>query len=138
MGVNTQKTKFIAVGVLNTVLDFTLFLLLSHIVNPVVANYISTTTCLLISFMLNRSYTFNAAEGNLRTQFILFIVFTGIALWILQPICIAGSIHALRQVNSLTNLLVLAAAKAVATVVSLLWNYVTYSRYVFKKSTTSL
>lgn len=129
-----QKMRFALVGAFNTALDFVLFLLLSMTITPVLANYISTTICLLFSFFINRSYTFRSVGGQLHKQVALFFIFTGIALWVLQPLVIAGCLYGIEEFGWSQDVVTLTAAKLAATVVSLVWNYLTYSRFVFSPS----
>jgi putative flippase GtrA len=81
---------------------------------------------------VNKSFTFKSKSGNAKKQFALFIIITLIGLWILQPLVIEGISRLLEPYN-LNEQLVLLVAKLAATVVSLIWNYLLYSRIVFKK-----
>jgi putative flippase GtrA len=127
-----EKLRFGIVGAVNTVIDFgVLFLLTAGEAAPVAANIASTSLAFTFSFFANKHYTFKArGTANLRREIILFILVTLTGLWVLQSIVIylfllaAGS----QQPGSFT----LFAAKALATVVSLTWNYLLYSRVVFK------
>lgn len=126
-----RKFRFAIVGVVNTGLDFGLFLALGLLgLNAVVANYISTSCALSFSFVANRKYTFQSAGKAQRREIILFLGFTLFGLWVLQPIAIwlveRATVHA-----GLTHVVVLVLSKGVATVITLTWNYLTYSRFVF-------
>lgn len=125
---HAQKLKFAVVGIANTALDFALFLLLFNLgVDKIGANYVSTSIAFIFSFFVNKSFTFKNKGGNVKKQFAIFIAVTIVALWVIQPIIIWG-ITAITGTNNLT----LIFAKLVATVASLIWNYVMYSRFVFK------
>lgn len=125
---HAQKLRFAIVGGANTALDFALLLLLFNLgVDKIVANYFSTFVAFIFSFFVNKSFTFKNKGGNVKKQFLIFLAVTAVALWIIQPLIIAG-ITAIIGTNSVTLIL----AKLVATVASLVWNYVFYSRFVFK------
>lgn len=127
-----EKIRFIIVGGANTAIDFLILFLLSNMgMNKIVANYISTTIALIFSFFANKSFTFKNKTDNAKKQFILFLVVTLAGLWLLQPLIIWIATNALAPYipNSNVNLFV---AKLIATVASLIWNYLLYSRLVFK------
>jgi len=128
-----QKLRFGAVGIANTALDFALLFLFVNVgVNRIAANYFSTGIAFLVSFFVNRNFTFKASTGNARRQFILFIVVTLIGLWVLQPLVILASSALLAPFN-LDDGVTLFIAKVLATGVSMVWNYLLYARLVFKK-----
>jgi putative flippase GtrA len=128
---HSQKIRFAMVGAINTTIDFGLFFLvglLSH--SPILANYISTTCGLSFSYFANKKFTFKAAKGNPRKELALFLLFTLVGLWVLQPISIAVALTVLSSMH--TEWQKLLCAKLMATIVTLTWNYLTYSRFVFK------
>jgi len=130
---HAQKIRFGIVGAGNTAFDFAvLFLLVFLGVDKIVANYISTGVAFILSFFVNKSFTFKSKGGNVKKQFALFIIITIIGLWVIQPLVIAG-ITAVLASSSLNDSIILFIAKIVATVASLIWNYLFYSRLVFKK-----
>lgn len=129
---HAEKIRYVAVGLANTAIDFAVLFLLVHLgVDKLVANYISTSIALVFSFFVNRSFTFKSTSANKRRQFILFVVITLFGLWVLQPVVIT---LVSQVISSLFNSgVVLFIAKVIATVASLVWNYLFYSRLVFKK-----
>lgn len=130
---HAEKIRFIIVGGVNTALDFGILFFLTFLgLDKIVANYFSTGIALIFSFFANKSFTFKHKEGDAKKQFILFLVITLFGLWVIQPIIIWGSTTLLASYipNETINLFV---AKLIATVTSLIWNYVLYSRIVFKK-----
>lgn len=130
---HAQKLKFGLVGIANTALDFAiLFLLVNFGLDRIPANYISTGISFIFSFFVNRSFTFKSKSGNVKKQFALFLVITMFGLWVLQPIVIAAVSEALEPAG-LASAVTLFVAKLLATVVSLVWNYVMYARFVFKQ-----
>jgi putative flippase GtrA len=131
---HAEKIRFAIVGGANTALDFIiLFILVAFGIGQIPANYLSTSASLVFSFFVNKSFTFKSKSGNAKKQFILFIIITLIGLWILQPLVIAGTSHVL-QPYEWSEEIVLLIAKLAATVVSLTWNYILYTRLVFKKA----
>ena len=118
---NRQKIRFLLVGGTNTAIDFGLLFILNTLGLPrVPSNTISTGVAFIFSFFANRNFTFSANSGNIKKQMTLFIIVTLFGLWVIQPIVI----------SLISNLLV---GKIIATAVTLVWNYLFYSRLVFKK-----
>ena len=118
---NRQKIRFLLVGGTNTAIDFGLLFILNTLGLPrVPSNTISTGVAFIFSFFANRNFTFSANSGNIKKQMTLFIIVTLFGLWVIQPIII----------SLISNLLF---GKIIATAVTLVWNYLFYSRLVFKK-----
>ena len=131
---HAEKIKFGIVGIANTGLDFLiLFILVALGLDKIPANYISTGTSFIFSFFVNKSFTFKSKSGNAKKQFALFIVVTIIGLWVIQPLIITA-ISALLVNTGWASAVILFIAKIVATFASLVWNYLFYSRLVFKKT----
>ncbi len=133
-----QKMRFVAVGGVNTVIDFGLLFALSTLGVPVlIANIFSTTTAFCFSFFANKKYTFKTTDTNVKRELFLFIVVTLFGLWILQTIVIKLVIMSFSGIH-LSDNAALFIAKVIATMVTLVWNYVMYSRVVFKKNDTEI
>lgn len=130
---SSQKIRFVAIGGINTAIDFGILFFLKSLGLPVVpANIISTSFAFCFSFFANKKYTFKTNNTNIKRELILFIVVTLFGLWILQGIVIYLATLALSG-TGLQGDLILFIAKILATTVSLVWNYTLYSRVVFKK-----
>jgi putative flippase GtrA len=132
-----EKVRFVLVGVANTAVDFVVFLTLAKLLgtSAIVANLISTTCALLVSYALNKKAVFGGGEDKGKLQFAQFIIVTLTGLWVLQSIVIyAVSSLLVSLFPSLPDTWVLLGAKVCATAVSLIWNYLWYSRLVFKKA----
>lgn len=128
-----QKARFGIVGAINTILDFgILFALTTFGLGSIASNYISTSVAFAFSFFANRNYTFKTAKGNLRRQVILFTAVTLFGLWFIQPLVIWSVSEALSSFT-IATWITLFVAKVVATIASLIWNYILYSRLVFTK-----
>ena len=128
-----DKARFAIVGGANTALDFLLLFLFVNLgVNKIGANYLSTGISLIFSFFANKSFTFKNKSSNAKKQFGIFLLVTITGLWVLQPIIIWIITSTLESYVSNDSYL-LFIAKLIATVASLTWNYLLYSRLVFKK-----
>lgn len=130
-----RPARFVVVGVVNTAIDFVvLFLLTSLGMGMFLANVISTSIAFTFSFIANRSFTFRSG-GDVKSQMVKFVAVTLMGLWLLQPAVIwlvttvAGGL-----MPAAVSLLL---GKGCATVVSMLWNYVLYARFVFPPSAES-
>jgi len=133
---HAEKIRFIIVGGTNTAIDFIILFGLTFLgVDKIVANFFSTGVALIFSFFANKTFTFKDKSENAKKQFVLFLVITLFGLWIIQPLVIWGMTSLLEPfiTNETINLFI---AKLVATVASLIWNYLFYSRFVFKKTST--
>lgn len=129
----SEKVRFGLVGGVNTSVDFVVLFILARLfgVPAILANVISTSCAVAVSYVLNKKAVFGDADRNNRRQLILFIVVTLTGLWVLQSFVIASVTTALAGLTH--DSWVLFAAKVVATVSTLVWNYLWYSRVVFRR-----
>lgn len=128
---HADKLRFAVVGSVSTVIDFgTLFTLVHIGLKTLPSNYISTLIAMIFSFTANKKYTFKNTQNNHGKQIIKFLVVTLIGLWIIQPIVISFSIKLLTT-TGISSSLILLVAKAGATAISMIWNYVLYKKFVF-------
>ena len=122
-----------SVGVLNTLVDVAIFACLSHFgIALILANTISTSCGMALSFTLNRNFTFGAKGESRKRQIILFLVVTLTSQWLIQPVVILIGSYLMSYLQN-SNGLYLVAAKLVAISASLVWNYYFYNKYVFSK-----
>ncbi|MFE0024234.1 GtrA family protein [Amycolatopsis sp. NPDC059021] len=122
------QLRFGLVGVANTLLDALSYALLVTLGVPlVVANFLSTSAGMTLSFTLNRSFTFRAKDGDVRRQAILFFAVTAFGLWVIQALVIMAVTKAFPGVHVLVP-------KAAGIAVGLVWNYVLYHQVVFRHS----
>lgn len=128
-----QLVRFAIVGGFNTLLDFALLFLFVYVLalDQYIANILSTGICLVISFFLNRKWTFNS-DGHRGRQFALFLIVTLFGLWVVQTFLIWAASTLLR--SWFDGPLLLLIAKLAATAGSLTWNYVLYARLVFTRA----
>lgn len=130
---NSQKLRFVVVGGINTAIDFGIFFTLSFFgLSVVAANIASTSVAFCFSFVANRKFTFKSTSSDVKRQIVLFMLITLFGLWILQPIVITLTQDILKS-SGLPAWTQLGFGKILATIVTLVWNYVLYSRVVFKK-----
>lgn len=128
---SSQKLRFVIVGGMNTTIDFgVLFLLKTLGLPPIPSNIISTSCAFCFSFFANKKYTFKSNTANVKREVILFVLVTLFGLWVLQTVVIKLVQLLLAHVG-LSDNSVLFIAKILATIVSLTWNYILYSRVVF-------
>ena len=131
---STKKPlRFVIVGISNTVLDFVLMNIMRLVgLNLIVANTISTGTAMVYSFFMNKKWTFRNAGKNYLRQVVLFFIFTIIGIWVIQN----GFIWLINTYTphfGLSDTIFENVAKLVASVPSLIWNYLTYNFIVFRE-----
>ena len=128
-----RPLRFVAVGVTNTVIDFGILnILLPFGIPKLVANTVSMTCALIFSFFANKKYTFRSKDTNqLRREMILFLAFTLFGLYIIQNGCLWLITHYFHPYG-INEQLFTNIAKVIASVPSLIWNYTTYARFVFR------
>ena len=96
------------------------------------ANPVSTGLAFIFSFFANKKYTFKSTSNNIMYEIILFIIITLFGLWVLQNSIIWLATPPIKNII-LQEQLALFIAKLLATIVSLVWNYCLYDKFVFKK-----
>ena len=127
-------SRFASVGVVNTLVDFGLFLALVGLgLHAVPANLLSTAAGMAVSFAGNRRFVFGAT-GNRRREVFLFVVVCGTGVWLVQPAVILGVAAVLSGGTTLHPLVIAPVAKAAAIVVAAVWNFVLYRRLVFRSA----
>ena len=130
----SQLVRFGSIGVLNTLIDFILFTVLTNLIGIhfVAANTISTGTALALSFFLNGKVTFRSQLTG-KTG-VLFLVTTLFGLWVLQPLVISVCEPFIARIidGSSVESASLLIAKLIATIFSLTWNFFMYKYVVFK------
>lgn len=130
------KLRFGIIGVINTALDFGLLFVFSSLfgIPRGFANMLSTSISFIFSFFANKRYTFkSSSKENVVREMVLFTVVTLFGLWVIQGLIIHFLTPVIINLGT-TEELALLASKLVATVASLIWNYLLYSRVVFKKA----
>ena len=133
---NNQAFWFSIIGGINTTLDFIiLFVLTSFGIKIFIANIFSTGITFIISFLMNKKITFKSVSNNkkeLIREMVLFILVTLFGLWVIQNIVISTAMPIFE--NLLKNKRIpLLLSKLIATIFSLIWNFILYKKVVFKK-----
>lgn len=133
-----EVLRFGAVGVVNTGIDLGIYFVLQSAGVPILlANLISTSAGLTFSFVANRLFTFSARpSGGFGRQLVLFVTCTGIGLWALQPLVILGADRLLSTAGSPADLRIL-LAKLAGIACGMVWNWLLYSKVVFRTRGTA-
>ncbi|GAC1391946.1 MAG: hypothetical protein NVSMB46_06290 [Candidatus Saccharimonadales bacterium] len=142
-----QLILFTGIGILNTTIDVVIYLILRNAKIPVlIANIISTSVALVVSYSLNKRYTFQVTSSDFKT-IVLFLVVTLSGLWILQPVIIKLALYVFHSSYALQLIkrvilhpdkFIELIAKLSATPATLLWNFFLYRKYVFPKKNTDI
>ena len=133
---NNQAFWFSVIGGINTALDFIiLFVLTSFGIKIFIANIFSTGITFIISFLMNKKITFKSVSNNkkeLIREMVLFILVSLFGLWVIQNIAISTAMPIFENLlkNKRISLLL---SKLIATIFSLIWNFILYKKVVFKK-----
>jgi putative flippase GtrA len=136
-----QFSRFVAVGVANTLVDVAVFSTLRMAgMNLLFANTISTSLALATSLLLNSKYTFKQHDLSIK-KIVIYVTSTLVGVWALQPVII----YSLEQLQKQVDFTVIASfvindeslrifiiTKLIAIGFTLFWNYFWYSRVVFK------
>lgn len=154
-----QISRFASVGVLNTLLDFGILNFLVSFVGftaffsllgfkIVVANLISTFIAMVNSYFLNKYWTFGVkSKKNIAGQVGMFfavsivglvinnIVFGFLFMSWTAPALLAHSILSIVGLGNIfkESFVVLNFAKAWGIAFGLIWNFIAYKKFVFKK-----
>jgi putative flippase GtrA len=132
-----QFAKFITVGLANTAVDFGVLNLLmwsSGVYEGktiILFNVISFLIAAIHSYIWNKLWTFSfKGKSNVANQFLQFIIVSLVGVLINS-----GIVYIITTwvSSSASNGVLVNIAKLVATVVSLIWNFIGYKFIVFKK-----
>jgi len=122
-----EKVRFVIVGGVNTVVDFTIYGLLVNVLGlfAVFANMISTIVVLCISFWLNYKFVWESKKSKRETapKFVMMSLFSA---WVIQS-GIIWIIVTIFGADDMVNLL----AKIVGICMGTITNYLGY-RYIFR------
>lgn len=130
-----RKVKFSMVSLIATAIDLICLLFLTNAgLSIVIANYPSTTAGFIFSFFANKKFTFRTPDHHIQREAGLFLIVTIIGIWIVQPLIIWPVEHLLELLD-MTGWEKVIVAKLIASTATFFWNYLFYSRLVFKKKT---
>lgn len=128
---HAEKLRFAIVGGCNTFIDFAILFGLVALGFPTIpSNIVSTSIALVFSYFANKKFTFKSGEKSTTKQVALFLTITLIGLWIIQPVIIE-IVRMLLSHSHLNSYLTLLIGKLLATVATLIWNYLLYRKFVF-------
>ncbi|HET9649343.1 MAG TPA: GtrA family protein [Microlunatus sp.] len=127
-----ELLRYLLVGGFNTLLDLALFTVFAVVVHlpPLVANVLSTSITLCISFVLNRVFVFRTERSVQRTvvQFVAVTLFSGL---VVQSAVIWGVLHVgAVLVPGLSHDILAPLAKICAMGVGMIFNFLAY-RWLF-------
>ena len=141
--VQFEKVRFALVGVANTATDFIVLLSLMSVwgMAAMPANIISTTCALIVSFTLNKKAVFPNGKPMTARMVALFVAVTLAGIWLVQTLIMS---HLLELFKAWTGVeagmmlvALIVAAKTIGIIAGSVWNYLWYSRLIFKKPTRS-
>jgi putative flippase GtrA len=132
--------KFSMVGVVNTLVDVTIFTALHTAgLSLLPSNIISTSVALTLSFILNRRFTFPSGRVSPK-RIAVYIAVTLGGLWVLAPLTIKALMNLDQMIGYTDPLIALfgheeiirtVVPKLGSVAVTLAWNYIWYSQVVF-------
>lgn len=122
-----QATRFVLVGILNTVIDITLFYMLTRYIaifnaNIVAAKVVSYGVAATNSFWLNRKYTFQTSNTSLISV-IPYIAVSSIGAAINSAVLYVS----IKHINMIEPV-----ALALATLAAFSWNFTISKLYIFR------
>ncbi|MAS74999.1 MAG: hypothetical protein CMO57_01215 [Verrucomicrobiales bacterium] len=141
-----QVTLFSLVGMINTALDFFIYNLLTKKFSRIPANICSTSIAMIFSFTAN-FFVFEPTAINATEQATKFIIVTATSLYVIQNIAIyvttniwtrpSKAAYALINKFEFTknfseSFISKNTVKLIATVCSLIWNFIWYRFYVYQ------
>jgi putative flippase GtrA len=153
---NIRFLRFASVGVLNTLLDFTILNVLVKIFNitsvnkrgVILASIVSGSVVSFVSFYLNKKYVFKAG-GSRKQQYFKLLAVTLFGIYVIQAGIISLTLshvgglvefgHSILIHIGLGNIfsldfLKVNIAKVFGTVGIMIWNYTLYRKFVFRES----
>jgi putative flippase GtrA len=136
------------VGVINTLIDFIILNILAVVLGfpRLPSNIVSTSIAAGFSFFANKRVVFGSKSKNYRREIVMFLLVTFSGLYILQTIVIyliadlsnapGNVMYRLVELLHLDGLLsrdavITNVAKLAATILTMVWNYILYKKYVF-------
>lgn len=140
---------FLAVGILNTLLDFLFYTFLTSVIfdnqHIALAGLLSGTFALVCAFLTHGLITWRGAHLTRKTL-LKFFLFTGFGMWVIRPLLLTLFIKLdglYDWAHSLTDAVGLPFSQAFVAntgafglmlAIILVYNYLTYERFVFNKA----
>lgn len=145
-----QVARFGLVGVLNTLLDYVLFIALTiafglPLSRVWIAKYTSSAIAMAVSFTLNRRFVFRSRQDAVGGQALRFVIATLIGVFVIQNLLTqffasvfqypGTGVHSLLEDVGLAppeKFTIETVAFALGTVASLTWNFLAYKYWAFR------
>ena len=137
-----QKIRFLLVGITLTVIDFAILNLTIFITHmpALAANIISVTLSMVVSYFLNRYFVFRSNRPASLKGLVFFMASTGAVILVAQSVVMALVLYVLSRytysfpiVGGVEGDFIEAnVAKLIATVVSMVSNFVLYKYVIFR------
>ncbi len=138
---------FLGIGVLNTLLDFAFYTLLTHLFfsdksTIWIAGIISGTVALFVAFATHSMITWRHRKTGVSTM-VRFFIATGFGMWIIRPILLslfirldvvyewAYSLIQRPHIPWSYTFVANTGAFGLMAVIILMYNFITYDRFVF-------
>ena len=126
-GLLGQIAKFGVVGVIATVIDYGLLMVLSQLagMEPVLAAGISFCVSLVFNYVASMRYVFTHRQDlSRRREFVIFLVLSAIGFCLNELCMLAGTVALGRSAMAVT------LTKALATGIVMVWNFVSRKRWL--------
>jgi len=144
--VGFRLTRFVIVGLLNTVVNFSILNFSFYYLNQskLVSSFIATTCAVVFSFILNRYFVFED-KGHLGKQIAAFILVTVVGTLVIQNLVyalftyilhnhelgITNLIYTIAKIKVRSSFVDVNVSNLIASLVVMLWNYNGYRILVF-------
>lgn len=129
-----QFLRFVSWGVVNTVVDFVLYVVLAAAGLPLLlANLLSTSAGMAVSLYGNRRFVFGRTTRR-RRELVLFLLVAGTGVWLIQPIVLLLTTPAVATLDGTLAYVTLWLPKCLAIGVAALFNFFLYKHVVFRHS----
>ncbi len=146
---NKRPLIFLGVGIVNTLLDFAFYTLLTQTAfnDPKqigLAGLVSGTFSLICAFLTHSFITWRGSHINHKT-IVKFFMFTGCGMWVLRPLLLsifirfsglynwAYSVNISLGLHFNHSFITNTGAFGLMIIVILVYNYILYEHFVFKK-----
>jgi putative flippase GtrA len=149
-----QVIRFATVGLLNTLVDYVVFIALTVAFNISLshvwlAKYPSSAVAMTISYVLNRRWVFRSRDANVGREFARFFMTTLIGVFVVQNLVTQlfasefqffgkATWRALDAAGSAPSetYTIATVAFAIGTLASLTWNFLVYKFWAFRPAAT--
>ncbi|HNZ86258.1 MAG TPA: GtrA family protein [bacterium] len=125
-----QIIKFGIIGLINTVIDFFIYISLTRNCEfftkyYIIAHISSFFVANMFSFIMNKNLTFQSDNQNIIKKYLSFVSVTIISL-LISGACLVVSVHYF----GISDIL----GKILGTILGMIWNFIMYKQKVFKKN----